>query len=361
MQVTFISFLAAAESLAFIYAVCSATVFPLPFGVLCVAPPDLLVMTINQQIAVMNCQIALTVIHPVYIYGFVSLTGVSQVLFLLVLPIIKLIDKSGVNRALADYYDLKPQSVIFTVEVFNALYVSSALQSASSWALTVTIMVIDIVRFLFSMRDILAVRKEVKVLMAKIPQDHPLAKQNFLQTINRLFETRKIIPMETLDDVVPQLQTLAARSGPSEADNAVISSIFSKDERALFIKKSTQVLFITEYVILVEYVEVVLPVIYVAYRSVLFYMPNRAFHASMTELTIGQLLSSALNVLAYCSLEFCSLITSAIVLRRTLGISPWRQLGFELETHTGMIQSMLIEILIYTQISLAHLASNFPN
>lgn len=46
MQVTFISFLAAAGSLAFIYAVCSATVFPLPFGVLCVAPPDLLVMTV---------------------------------------------------------------------------------------------------------------------------------------------------------------------------------------------------------------------------------------------------------------------------------------------------------------------------
>ncbi|EGZ08788.1 hypothetical protein PHYSODRAFT_339222 [Phytophthora sojae] len=298
----------------------------------------------NQQIAVVNCQVALTFIYPVYTYGFVSLTGVNQVLFVLVLPIIKLIAKNWVSRTLVDYDDLKPQSVIFVVEVFNALYISNTLQSASSWTLTVTIMVVDVVHFWFSMHDILAVLKEVKVLMAKIPQDHPLAKENFLQVAMRILA----------------LHTLAARSAPAEADNAVISSIFSKDERALFIKKSTQVLFITEYVILVEYVEVVLPVVYVAYRSVLFYMPNRAFYASMTELTIGQLLSSALNVLAYSSLEFGSLIISAIVLRRTLDISPWRQLGFVLETHTGMVQSMLINLLIYiTQISLAHLGADF--
>lgn len=158
MQVAFIASLAAAVSLAIIYAICMATVFPLPFGVLATAPPDVIVMTvcfmwifgsqiradpsilaeINKQIAVVNCQVALTFIYPVYIYGFVSLTGVNQVLFVLVLPIIKLFAKNWISRALADFDDLKPQSVIFIVEVFNALYVSSALQTASSWVLTIT-------------------------------------------------------------------------------------------------------------------------------------------------------------------------------------------------------------------------------
>ncbi|KAJ8571732.1 hypothetical protein ON010_g5100 [Phytophthora cinnamomi] len=431
MQVAFISLLASVVSLAFIYAVCSATVFPLPFGVLVTAPPDVLVMTIcfirifgprvqadpsllseiNQQIAVVNCQVALTFIYPVYIYGFVSLTGVNQILFVLVLPIIKLIAKNWVSRALVDYDDLKPQSVIFVVEVFNALYVSNALQSASSWALTITIMVVDVVHFWLSMQDVLSVLKEVTVLMASIPSTHSLAKENFLQVAmrilaadsnlkdstrlrsfcgtsifretssakittanfndsspvptgiaddspgtNRGFETGKILPVQNSKTNVPPIQTLTARNIHAETDNTDIKSIFSVDERALFIKKSAQVLFITEYVILVEYVEVVLPIVYVAYRTVLFYMPNRAFYASMAELTIAQLFSSAVNVLAYSSLEFGSLIVSTIVLKRTLGISPWRQLGFVLETHTGMVQSMLINLLIYiTQISLAHL------
>ncbi|KAE9354072.1 hypothetical protein PF008_g4693 [Phytophthora fragariae] len=139
-------------------------------------------------------------------------------------------------------------------------------------------------------------------------------------------------------------------------DNRDLYSIFSQDERASFIKKSTQVVFITEYVVLVEFVEVVLTIVSVAYRTVLFHMPNRVFYASMDELTTAQLLLSVLNVLAYSCLEFVSFVISMIVLRRTLGISPLCQLGFVLETHAGMVQTMLINVLIYvTQISLAHL------
>ncbi|KAG7399767.1 hypothetical protein PHYBOEH_007930 [Phytophthora boehmeriae] len=459
LQLIVVSLLSAGVAVIVIYGICAATVFPLPFGVLVVAPPEVLMLAacfayifgprlraepsllndINQQVSVYNCQVALTFIYPLYIFGFVSLTGIHQAMFVLVLPIIKLIAKNAVSRALADYDDVKPQYVIFIVEVFNALYVSNALQSASSWTLTATIMMIDVVHFCVSMNDVLEIFKEMKVLMAKIPRDHSLAKENFLQVALRVVavdsETNNeqelggdggereamsetaanrfssIKSMKGYDDKaidtdghtnvrsvesvntghdelnpktfgkwglfresrVAPLQALKEKTLPSSnpefnagskvlpaMENVDITAFFSESERAHLTKKCTRVLFITEYIVLVEYVEVVIPIIYTIYRVALFNLPNRAYFDSMAGLTSAQLQSSVLNVLAYSLLEFVSLITSILILDRALGFSTLRQLAFVLETHAGMIQATLIDILIYvTQISLAHLGADF--
>jgi hypothetical protein len=92
------------------------------------------------------------------------------------------------------------------------------------------------------------------------------------------------------------------------------------------------------------------------YRAILFTMPNKIYYASLAAITSDELLASVLNVLAYSSLELVSLIVSLLLLKRTLGFSSLRQLAFVLETHAGMIQVTLIDILVYvTQISLTHL------
>lgn len=41
-----------------------------------------------------------------------------------------------------------------------------------------------------------------------------------------------------------------------------LETIFSRQERAELIRKSARVLFVTEYIVLIEYAEVVLPIIY---------------------------------------------------------------------------------------------------
>lgn len=49
---------------------------------------------------------------------------------------------------------------------------------------------------------------------------------------------------------------------PAEETPALgIEAIFSRQERDLFIQKTSQVLFVTEYVVLVEYIEVAMPTI----------------------------------------------------------------------------------------------------
>ncbi|KAE8997360.1 hypothetical protein PF005_g16585 [Phytophthora fragariae] len=160
----------------------------------------------KRQLSVFYCQITLTFIYPIYIYGFVSLTGVHQALFVLLLPIIQIIAKNWVSRQLTDN-DLKPESVIFIAEVFNALYVSNALHSSSSWRTTATIMAIDFVHFWLSMLDAVAVLDEVKVLMAKIPQGHPIAKETFVHVAMRLVEIESLlkVPRKISSTARPQV------------------------------------------------------------------------------------------------------------------------------------------------------------
>ncbi|KAJ8530388.1 hypothetical protein ON010_g14524 [Phytophthora cinnamomi] len=377
---------------------------------------------------------SLPLIYPLYIYGFVSLTGTGQVLFVAVLPIIKLVTRNWMNVTLRGYDDIKPETIVFTVEIFNALYISSALQSSTSWTSTVTIMVLDVVGLWVSMVDITEVLKGMRELMDRIPQDHPLAGENFIQLSLRILETdkgrRQIRGSETFissaNAKTPPSKAEGRKSGPTSmmitSNNAEIQKyprslrfqsaqvtpmctgenrqvnsqvmiesntadaidttvFFSRAEQDHFIRKSTHILFITEYVVLTEFAEVVVPILYCTesggsdtisvaglmstvlhfvcagvYRVVLFYLPNSVYYPSLAGLSSAQLLASTVSMLAYSSFEFLSFVVSITVMKRALGFSPLQQLGFALESQAGSVQTKLMGIFTYvTQMPLVHL------
>ncbi|KAG3240331.1 hypothetical protein PI124_g14767 [Phytophthora idaei] len=328
-----IAVLSAGTAVITLYAVASATVFPVPFTMLLASPPSIVMYGIcfaifwgaqfkadpsiqkemEQQTTVLNCQISLTLIYPMYISGFTFFTGAYQTIFVVVLPIIKLIAKNWVSRALAGHNDFKPEAVIFNVEVFNALYISNALQVASTQASTVTIMAVDLLHFWLSMYDVVEILKQVKVLTNKIPEGNPIGKDNFLQ-----------------------------------------------NEQALFIRESARVLFITEYIVLVEYVEVVLPLVYCAHHVIVYNLHNRAYYPALAGISSSELTTTISHVLVYSSLELASLIMAMMLLKRSLGFLPIRQLSFVLENQAGIIQAKLLILFIYVmQISLVHIGADF--
>lgn len=205
-QIIFVGAFTAAISTVVVFAISALTVFPLPFGLLVFGPPDAWVLVacfiyitrslwrsdpyvwteVKQQLDVVHSQMSLTFVYPVYIYGFVSLTGITQGIFVLTLPIIRLVAKNRISRRLTTHNDMKPEAVIFTVEVFNALYVSNAVQLTPSWSLTGTVMILDVALFFSSLLDIVALLKDVNILMNKIPPGHPMANDNFLQIAMRI-------------------------------------------------------------------------------------------------------------------------------------------------------------------------------
>ncbi|KAE9032715.1 hypothetical protein PR002_g9046 [Phytophthora rubi] len=296
-------------------------------------------------------------------------------------------------------------------------------------------MAIDFVHFWLSMLDAVAVLDEVKVLMAKIPQGHPIAKENFVHVAMRLVKIESLLKVPrkisstarpqvpwkaqieawvSSRDVVnskgstsrrdsslvgrikdghfpgkllmssakvrvfpvrpphrrPRLKT-KARVGPEFSEkepNTIVNpcpslgleTIFSRRERAQFIRKSARVLFITEYIVLIEYAEVVLPIIYCLHEVIFFNMPNRAYYPALAKMTTADLLSSVLNVLVYSSLEFLSLVMALILLKHMLGFSTLWQLAFVLETQAAMVQSKLTTLFVYVmQVPLVHCGADF--
>ncbi|EEY59796.1 uncharacterized protein PITG_12928 [Phytophthora infestans T30-4] len=155
--------------------------FPVPFSMLVASPPSVVVILVSigtiwrqrwrsdaalrrdlaRHTMVFLCQVTLTFIYPLYIFGFSSVSGIRQLFYVLMLPVIKSASRNWIGYTLAGQDDIKPEVVIFNVEVFNALYVSSAVQNSSSLGTTIALMLIDVLHFWFSMRGTIGALKKI--------------------------------------------------------------------------------------------------------------------------------------------------------------------------------------------------------
>ncbi|GMF58559.1 unnamed protein product [Phytophthora fragariaefolia] len=446
-----------------VFAVAVWVVFPVPFSMLVASPPSVVVILVGfgcmwghrwwsdtglrrdlaRHTQIFMCQVALTFIYPLYIFGFTSLSGMKQLLYVLVLPLIKSVSKNWISYNLSHHSDIKPEVVIFNIEVFNALYVSAAVQKSTSLGTTITLMLIDVLHFWFSMKGTLDVLKKVKNLMAKIPPHHPVAQENFVEVALRLLAIegraessdqlrhRISIKKESTDvlkttlystrmnahffgalkrtDIIhgrgishllmPQIRKIfpitqqsvlvvgsispgpAAELKAQNRSSQRIEAIFSRQERVEFIGITSRVLYITEYLVLVEFTEAVLPMVYgtntrihffvilltilhnyllvplflALYSVIAFHLPNARYNHSFVNVSRQDLLANVSSVLAYSTLEMLSLVLAMMVLKRKLKCSPVHQLGFVLETQAAMIQSKLMLWFVYVmQVPLEH-------
>ncbi|KAF1778561.1 hypothetical protein GQ600_17647 [Phytophthora cactorum] len=133
----------------------------------------------------------------------------------------------------------------------------------------------------------------------------------------------------------PSHGTSKSSSGTNAQNNLVFM------ER-LYARKVLNLLHLTEFTILVEYIEVVVPVVYSIYVVAMSYFPNRIYYAQLAYMDADNLQNTLSNVLLYSFLEFVSLVVLAVFLRRTMEYSPVNQLAFVLRTQWKMVQSKLV-------------------
>ncbi|EGZ30645.1 hypothetical protein PHYSODRAFT_468186 [Phytophthora sojae] len=124
-----------------------------------------------------------------------------------------------------------------------------------------------------------------------------------------------------------------------------------------FIVEGLQLLFQCEYLVLVEYVECIIPVVFTVYKSILQQLPNVVFYP----VGAGKWgVRSMGNTLALAALEAASLVLLHHLLHRKFGFSPFYQLGFVLETQIHMVQMRLfLEFVVLLQFELEHLGVDF--
>ncbi|KAG7390140.1 hypothetical protein PHYPSEUDO_008594 [Phytophthora pseudosyringae] len=116
------------------------------------------------------------------------------------------------------------------------------------------------------------------------------------------------------------------------------------------VQRGLQVLFHWEYVTLVEYVECIVPLVFVTYKSVLEQLPNVLYYPGGTGSWTS---ASAVNILVFGALEVGSFLILKFYLQRKFSFSPFY------ETQVYSVQTKLfIETVLLLQYELAHLGNS---
>ncbi|GAB9476617.1 hypothetical protein Gpo141_00013679 [Globisporangium polare] len=388
-----------------------------------------------QYSLVVGCQMSMVVVYPVFYSAFSSFSSSSQTLFALVLPVIKLVEKNLISRVLHNKDDLKPELVIFNVEIFNALFVSCCMQSSSSINTSLVIMAVDLIQACVSVRDLNVMLAEFNSLAEKMQmergkfietvmavlRDYPVIAQHssFRGTVTMGSLSRRVIQIvpeaapqsggdpfaintsatrwrspalkpvvklsgapENLSshvknppqkDQAPHLPSSDLCHGPRGSNHATntadrassrprrsMGDVLTADERLLFVQKALQILYLTEFLLLIEFTEVMIPLVYCIYLFTLFYLPNRVYYPQLAAMDEAALHATIQNVLIYGTMELCSFVILYVVLKQKLHISAIHQLAFVLEKQCEMVQSKLILWGVFMlQSTLLHLGADY--
>ncbi|KAG6616873.1 uncharacterized protein IUM83_04633 [Phytophthora cinnamomi] len=102
-----------------------------------------------------------------------------------------------------------------------------------------------------------------------------------------------------------------------------------------------------EFLLLLNYIEVVIPQIFAIYLIVTYHLPNREYYSVFYNMNESQLYATLKNLLVYWFLQLLSLLGLDMLLRRMLGLSPVRVLAFVLERQVDYVQIYLTYWLCY--------------
>lgn len=305
-----------AATLPFLFAM--GTMIAILFGKKLVQDAELR-MSFYRAMAVIITELSLTVIYPIYIYGFNSIPSSYQSPYMTLVPLMKVISKNVMSKFVGRMDDLKPEVLIFNVDTFNALYVTLAMQKATTISTSLLIMLIDTAQGCISISDVYNAYMPIKRLMKKLPKDHSLQGKSFIEVAIALdtcmVEAKQAsAPVATLYDgqvgqeevAVFDGQNLQTKSSIAQLDAAPIksrnkiyiiptkatkapsdssitvavgrtnstfttarstsqvSAPLSEKDCAAFLLATRRMLFTIEFVILIEYSEVIIPVFYSA-------------------------------------------------------------------------------------------------
>ncbi|KAG7378374.1 hypothetical protein PHYPSEUDO_010155 [Phytophthora pseudosyringae] len=432
-QVIAMPIISSGGAIAFMIAMSSVVGFPLPFAlvegiliwfvvlVVCfvlffgriLKRDPVLLKDLLRSIVVLICQVLLTFVYPAYLYGFIRVEPSNQKFYVMLLPIIKIIAKNWISYCLGNKYDLIPQIMIFNVDVFNALYVSSSMQNSQSMLTVVQMVALDALLGWVSLSDISHLARDVLRLRRKIPAGHPLEKASFIEIALQIIEedphagerlamrrysssalvvrrssgpsmiklpvppqlgtlsttesahtvalptsgqfqprplstTRQVLPVDLQPSTIPtapEVKPLPLQLVPVQQS---LDRVFSPKERQRFLERSARVLFTTEFVILVEYTEVIVPFIYSMYTTAMFYLPNRDYYPQLRSFDDAGLASNLASVITFGFIELVSLLVMGFLIQRMLRISMLHLLSFVLDRSWRMVQANLFLWICYT-------------
>lgn len=129
--------------------------------------------------------------------------------------------------------------------------------------------------------------------------------------------------------------------------------------RVELVHETLTLLFHCEYLVLAEYIECVIPLLYASYVSILFRLPNTQYHSHTRTMTVQRLRATVVNLLVYIWLEVLSLLGLHCVHKWKFGFSPVYLLAFVLDKQIRQLQGRMFVWVVYIlQFTLQHFGAS---
>ncbi|DAZ94625.1 TPA: hypothetical protein N0F65_010564, partial [Lagenidium giganteum] len=357
----------------------------------------------RQLIPVVLVQTVQSAVYPAYRFIFVHLSPNEQIAFAALLPIIKIAAKNAFAYVMRGKDDLKPEAVILNVEVFSALLMVGCMQGATTIYSSLVLMSADFIHSCLSLRDLHTMLKNVPD-GAKRGQslvggafwldqaiflcngDPSLADNKGVSDRSQLRKSRKsrwhrqfrtqVQPSDTVGEPIcrPQCaqtnhQNCAVEAGKSwligaqvitsvpteiSASSPPIESSFAEvaglatTQKKLFVVQTLRILYLLEFVLLVEFTETIVPVIYSLFVLMVLRLPNREHYSHFIAPNDDVVFHQLRNVFSYSALEWGSLVILQLMLRRYVRLSPIQLLAFVLEKQAKLVQSHMMVWFFFT-------------
>ncbi|TMW58158.1 hypothetical protein Poli38472_011746 [Pythium oligandrum] len=313
---------------------------------------------LRRQIFVLFGQASITYIYPLYFFAFVSMPPMAQSAFTLLLPLIKLGIKNYFSSTLQQLDDLKPAFVVFNVDVFSALYVANCLQASQSRLNTVLVCLMDITQLAVSFYDLRVVMTEIRSLVRVHQFDGSLLdlcaiaskSTGVREELDRRNSSLRTVSGKNVRGsriVVPSSANAATSPSVVAINEALVAAGLDPNDVVQLVHKTAKILYMIEFLLLIEFAEVMIPVIYCIYMVAMSHLPNREFYPQLAALTSTELLHSITTVTLNAGLEFMSFIFVIWLVPREFKLSGPRLLAFALESHKSLVHSSLVIWTLY--------------
>jgi hypothetical protein len=267
---------------------------------------------IADALLILSCQSVLITLYPIYYYVFTNVeAGPIRSAFSLLLPLLKIFARNLLASICRDHDEHTPQTVVFNADIGNALFVSYCMQFNPSLAITALFMAVNLLQALFSLREVnklLAKLKQLDVEICKARQTQATASMQSVLAVEHDVVARALeilqryqflgrpksttrattIVLRRLSislwsrqvQVVPDppslpvggkaycsdpdITALVAPTSLSTAnrlEKCADMPLLERLERQ-YVQSVLKLVYLTEFLVLIEYAEVIIPVIY---------------------------------------------------------------------------------------------------
>ncbi|KAG3110180.1 hypothetical protein PI125_g10246 [Phytophthora idaei] len=324
-----------------------------------------------------------------------------QLPVIFLLPITKMALKNMMLQCAVQMEDMTPEAVIFTVDFFNAVYVSSCMQSATSLVSVVAIIATDLPQTAFMLYGLhqrtTRTRQRLRQVIGGSRNDNLMDAPCYLcqdperfdrQTrkgiriyscLPHLLSTEKKALLDKLDQV-PQTRDCRAPKAsncvrhwlwlsyrveaihPAVNDSEPATKTLASPMRSsgarknsesfptrrLALGESLETLFSLECIVVTAYLEAVTPIFYCCYVLVMVQLPSSQYHMKLTGITSDNAGSKVQSLFVFGLFQIASFVVLALVIKRNCGIHALQQLAFVIETQTSLIQGKLMGWMVIT-------------